>query len=126
MSYAQIEITEVGPAEYPLMAVLRDTIFGEYRHRYATTFAEGIEGRQDVLALMAHRTLKLRDFSRVDFRLGADGVPYCLEANTLPGVTRTSLFPQSAAAVGIDFASLCQTICDLALRRARFRNNVRA
>ena len=46
--------------------------------------------------------------------------------NTLPGVTRTSLFPQSAAAVGIDFASLCQTICDLALRRARFRNNVRA
>lgn len=54
MSYAQIEITEVGPAEYPLMAVLRDTIFGEYKHRYAATFAEGIEGRQDVLALMAH------------------------------------------------------------------------
>jgi GNAT superfamily N-acetyltransferase len=54
MAYAQIEITEVGPAEYPLMAVLRDTIFGEYKHRYAATFAEGIEGRQDVLALMAH------------------------------------------------------------------------
>jgi len=88
----------------------------------------GVElaARIQILALMAHRTLKLRDFSRVDFRLGADGVPYCLEANTLPGVTRTSLFPQSAAAVGIDFASLCQTICDLALRRARFRNNVRA
>src|SRR5438132_174622 len=88
----------------------------------------GVElaARIQILALMAHRTLKLRDFSRVDFRLGADGVPYCLEANTLPGVTRTSLFPQSAAAVGIDFASVCQTICDLALRRARFRNNVRA
>ncbi len=54
MSYAQIEITEVGPVEYPLMAVLRDTIFREYKHRYATTFEEGIEGRQDVLALMAH------------------------------------------------------------------------
>jgi ribosomal protein S18 acetylase RimI-like enzyme len=54
MAYAQIEITEVGPAEYPLMAVLRDTIFGEYKHRYATTFEEGIEGRQDILALMAH------------------------------------------------------------------------
>jgi GNAT superfamily N-acetyltransferase len=54
MSYAQIEITEVGPAEYPLMAVLRDTIFAEYKHRYAATFEESIEGRQDVLALMAH------------------------------------------------------------------------
>lgn len=54
MSYAQIEITEVGPAEYPLIAVLRDTIFGEFKHRYAATFEEQIEGRQDVLALMAH------------------------------------------------------------------------
>src|SRR3712207_3301408 len=54
MSYAQIEITEVGPAEYPLIRVLRDTIFAEFSHRYATTFEEGIEGRQDVLALMAH------------------------------------------------------------------------
>jgi GNAT superfamily N-acetyltransferase len=54
MSYAQIEITEVGPAEYPLIRVLRDTIFGEFKHRYAATFEEGIEGRQDVLALMAH------------------------------------------------------------------------
>jgi ribosomal protein S18 acetylase RimI-like enzyme len=54
MSYTQIEITEVGPAEYPLIRVLRDTIFGEFKHRYAATFEEGIEGRQDVLALMAH------------------------------------------------------------------------
>jgi GNAT superfamily N-acetyltransferase len=54
MSYAQIEITEVGPAEYPLIRVLRDTIFGEFNHRYANTFDEAIEGRQDVLALMAH------------------------------------------------------------------------
>jgi ribosomal protein S18 acetylase RimI-like enzyme len=54
MAYAQIEITEVGPAEYPLLKVLRDTIFGEFNHRYANTFDEVIEGRQDVLALMAH------------------------------------------------------------------------
>jgi ribosomal protein S18 acetylase RimI-like enzyme len=54
VAYAQIDITEVGPAEYPLLKVLRDTIFGEFKHRYAATFEEGIEGRQDVLALMAH------------------------------------------------------------------------
>lgn len=73
-------------------------------------------------ALAAHRVLKLRDFSRVDFRLSPDGTPYCLEANTLPGLTGTSLLPQSAAAVGIGFPELCDTICRLTLRRAARRN----
>jgi D-alanine-D-alanine ligase len=75
-------------------------------------------------ALTAHRALKLRDFSRVDFRLTPDGTPFCLEANTLPGLTATSLLPQSAAAVGIDFPELCDTICRLTLRRAAARNKV--
>ncbi len=78
------------------------------------------------LALAVHRALKLRDFSRVDFRLHPDGTPYCLEANTLPGVTATSLLPQSAAAVGIGFPELCDTICRLTLRRAAQRNKVGA
>ena len=69
------------------------------------------------LALATHRFLKLRDFSRVDFRLDAAGAPYVLEANTLPGMTGTSLLPQSAAAVGIPFLDLCAEICRLALAR---------
>jgi D-alanine-D-alanine ligase len=47
--------------------------------------------------LAAHRALKLRDFSRVDFRLDNGGTPYCLEVNTLPGMTRTSLFRPGVA-----------------------------
>ena len=54
MAYAQIDISEVGPAEYPLIKVLRETIFGAYGHRFAGSFDEEIEGRQDVLALIAH------------------------------------------------------------------------
>jgi GNAT superfamily N-acetyltransferase len=54
MSYTTIDITEVGPAEFPLIAVLRDTIFGEFKHRFAGSFAEQIEGQRDVLALIAH------------------------------------------------------------------------
>jgi ribosomal protein S18 acetylase RimI-like enzyme len=54
MSYSQIDISEVGPAEYPLIAVLRDTIFGEFNHRYAASFDEQIADRQDILALIAH------------------------------------------------------------------------
>lgn len=71
------------------------------------------------LALRVHEVLGLRDFSRVDFRIGADGLPLCLEANTLPGLTGTSLLPQSAAAVGIGFDDLCDRICQLALARGR-------
>jgi GNAT superfamily N-acetyltransferase len=54
MSYSTIDITEVTPAEYPLIAVLRDSIFGEFKHRFSASFAEQIEGRRDVLALIAH------------------------------------------------------------------------
>ena len=67
------------------------------------------------IALRAHQALKLRGYSRVDFRLTPEGELFCLEVNTLPGMTATSLMPQSAAAVGIDFPALCERICLLAL-----------
>lgn len=54
MAYAQIDISEVGPAEYPLIAVLRDTIFGEFGHRYSARFEDQVQDRRDVLALIAH------------------------------------------------------------------------
>lgn len=70
------------------------------------------------LALEAHRALKLGGYSRVDFRLTADGEPSCLEVNALPGMTATSLLPQSARAVGIAFDELCERICRAARRTA--------
>ena len=65
-------------------------------------------------ALMAHRALKLSGYSRVDFRVTPDGDIFCLEANSLPGMTRTSLFPQAAQAAGIPFPELCERIARLA------------
>jgi len=66
------------------------------------------------LALTAHRALKLGGYSRIDFRLSPDGDIFCLEANTLPGMTRTSLYPQAARAAGIEFPELCERLCHLA------------
>jgi len=63
------------------------------------------------LALLAHDALKLGGYSRVDFRLTPAGELVCLEVNTLPGMTATSLLPQSARAVGIEFPDLCERIC---------------
>lgn len=68
------------------------------------------------LGLLAHEALKLGGYSRVDFRLTPGGELFCLEVNTLPGMTSTSLMPQSAAAVGIDFPTLCDRICRTAIR----------
>jgi D-alanine-D-alanine ligase len=65
-------------------------------------------------ALTAHRALKLGGYSRVDFRVSLEGDIFCLEANSLPGVTRTSLYPQAARAAGIEFPELCERICKLA------------
>ncbi len=67
------------------------------------------------LGLAAHRVLKLGGYSRVDFRLTPSGEAFCLEVNTLPGMTATSLLPQSARAAGIGFPELCDRICRSAI-----------
>lgn len=86
---------------------------------FPAPLSEELTSEVQRLGLLAHRALKLECYSRIDFRLADDGRIYCLEANTLPGMTATSLLPQSAAAVGIDFPELCERICHLALKRTR-------
>jgi D-alanine-D-alanine ligase len=77
------------------------------------------------LALRAHRALKVQDYSRVDFRMDPQGNFWCLEVNTLPGMTALSLLPQSAAAVGISFPELCDQICRLAIERYRKKMKIK-
>jgi D-alanine-D-alanine ligase len=67
------------------------------------------------LARRAFRALKLRGYARIDFRMSPDGVFYCLEANTLPGMTALSLIPQAAVAAGLSFPELCERIVQLAV-----------
>ena len=74
--------------------------------------------RVSALADRAFQALGCRGYARIDFRLAEDGTAYCLEANTLPGMTSHSLVPMAALAVGMDFGTLCETICQLALDRA--------
>ncbi len=91
---------------------------------FPAPISDSLADSMRAIALKAHRVLKLRDFSRVDFRLGEDETPHCLEVNTLPGLTATSLLPQSASVAGIGFADLCEAICQEALRRADDRKTV--
>ena len=68
------------------------------------------------MALSLHRALGLSVYSRTDFLLDANGQAWCLEVNTLPGMTPTSLVPQEAAAVGISYADLCDWIVTESLK----------
>lgn len=61
-------------------------------------------------ALAVHNTLRLGFYSRIDFILDDNNDAYCLEANTLPGMTPTSLLPQEALAAGISYNELCNII----------------
>jgi D-alanine-D-alanine ligase len=68
-------------------------------------------------ALGAFQAIGGRDYARVDVMVRPNGDPVVLEVNTLPGMTETSLLPKAAAAIGLDYAALCQRMVDLALRR---------
>ncbi len=67
-------------------------------------------------AVAAHKALGIEVYSRVDVLLDADSRPYVLEANTIPGMTETSLLPKAAAASGILFGDLCLRIADISVK----------
>lgn len=65
----------------------------------------------------AARILGLDTYSRMDFLLNEAGEIFCLEANTLPGMTETSLIPQDAAVVGINYRQLCEKLIEISLNK---------
>ncbi len=70
-------------------------------------------------AVAAHRSLGIEIYSRVDVLLDSTNRPFVLEANTIPGMTETSLLPKAAAAAGISFTELCRIIAEKSLLQAR-------
>jgi D-alanine-D-alanine ligase len=81
----------------------------------------GLTDRIQATALAAYRALGCRDWARVDLRLDAHGVPQVLEINPLPGIipdpAANSCFPRAAAAAGMEYAELIQTVVRIAWRR---------
>lgn len=67
----------------------------------------------------AFRALRLQAYARMDFMMNGQGEIFCLEANTLPGMTPTSLLPQEAAAQGMNFETLCEHLIEVSLRKQR-------
>jgi D-alanine-D-alanine ligase len=126
----ELTVPIVGDEALPVGEIITKSEIFDYEAKYQPGAAEEIfpadlpdEVRIEAqrLALATHQTLKLRGFSRVDFRLDDSGGLWCLEVNTLPGMTGNSLVPKSAKAAGIPFPRLCERICELAIEEHAVR-----
>lgn len=115
----ELTVAVLGGKALPVGEIIPKHEIYDYECKYVPGMAEEIfpapiseEVRETVqrYAMLAYAGLKLRGCARIDFRLHPDGGLYCLEANTLPGMTGTSLVPQAAQAAGIGFPELCERI----------------
>ncbi len=119
ISGREIQVGVLDDSALPSIEIIPKIGFYSYENKYQPGAAVEIcpsqippetEKKLGETALAAHRMLGLAVYSRSDFILTSDGEVYFLEINTLPGMTPTSLLPQEAAAVGIDYATLCERI----------------
>ncbi len=110
----------------PVIEIAPKVGFYDYKNKYQAGAAKEVTPaeidadttrRIQQTALDVFRLLELSVYGRIDFLLTDDGKAYCLEANTLPGMTPTSLLPQEAAVVGYSYERLCDTIISLSLNK---------
>jgi len=115
----ELTVGVVGDRALAVVEIRPHKGFYDYAHKYTkgaseyfcpAPLDEATTRRVQETALAAHRALGLQVYSRVDILLRADGEPFVLETNTIPGMTETSLLPKAAAAVGVDFLDLCEEI----------------
>jgi D-alanine-D-alanine ligase len=114
-----------GPEALTPVEIVPDSGFYSYEARYTAGLTQFfVPARIDVskateMALTAHRHLGLRDLSRTDMIVDADGVPWFLEVNVAPGMTETSLLPQAAIASGYDLGALYCQLVEAAISRGK-------
>ncbi len=110
----------------PVIEIAPKEGFYDYRNKYSAGSAvetcpadlpEETAARMQRIAVRVCGTLGLDTYSRMDFLLNENDEIFCLEANTLPGMTPTSLLPQEAAAVGMDFGTLCEMLIRVSQRK---------
>lgn len=109
----------------PIIEIIPTEGFYDYKNKYQAgkteeicpaNISQNLKEKLSSQALLAFDTLRLSGYARFDFLTDKDENTFCLEANTLPGMTPTSLLPQMAAAIGISYGRLCSKIIETALK----------
>lgn len=114
-----IEIVPPEGTYFDYIAKYQSTDEGGAREICPAPITEAQAKEMGEMALQLHNALGLSVYSRTDFLLDADGTPWCLEINTLPGMTPASLLPKSAAVAGYAYPELCEKIAQLSLNIKR-------
>lgn len=113
---------------YPVIEIAPIEGFYDYKNKYSAgatvetcpaDLDEETTRNMQSCAEAGCRALCIEGYARLDFMMKEDGDFYCLEANTLPGMTPTSLLPQEAVALGIDYPSLCEELIRISLRQRK-------
>ncbi|WP_406311285.1 D-alanine--D-alanine ligase [Streptosporangium sp. NBC_01639] len=115
-----------GPVALPPVEIVPDRGAYDYAARYTAGHTEFFAPARlspetaaacAEMAVTAHTALGLRDLSRTDLIVDADGLPHFLEVNVAPGMTETSLFPMAVEAAGDDLGTLCRVLLEQAAAR---------
>lgn len=122
----EFSVGVLGGKALPVIEIIPKQGWYDYENKYQEGATEEI-CPADLDPKIAHRMqreaerafemLRLKVYGRIDFLLDAENRFYCLEANTLPGMTPMSLLPQEAAAAGVGYADLCEKIIELSLKK---------
>ena len=110
---------------FPILEIKSKADFYDYKQKYAANGAEHLPVQLEKslydevkeMALKTFEVLKCEVYARVDMIISEEGVPYILEVNTLPGMTATSLFPQSAESIGISYSKFIDLIIETSLNK---------
>ena len=124
----EIQVAVLDGKALPSIEIIPKQGFYDYENKYQpgatldvcpADIPQEWEEKVGQAALTVFQTVGLAVYSRADFIVTEDGTPYFLEINTLPGMTPTSLVPQEAAVVGIDYGQLCEIIIQKSLEARR-------
>ena len=121
----EIQVAVLDGKALPSIEIIPQAEFYDYENKYQPGAAKEVcpaeippewEKKVGEAAQTVFQAIGLSVYARADFIVPEDGTPDFLEINTLPGMTPTSLVPQEAAAVGISYGELCETIVKASLK----------
>jgi len=122
----ELTVGVVGEETLPIGEIIVSGEIFDYECKYRPEMADeifpaeldgSVTAMVSRIALEVHRALGLRDLSRIDFILDRNGKLWCLEANSLPGMTTNSLLPKAAESAGFSFGEFCERLLVIAMKR---------
>jgi len=122
----EFSVAVVDGKAYPVVEIAPLEGFYDYKNKYSAgscvetcpaDLSASLTKEMQMYAEKGYEALNLQAYARLDFLMEEDGSMCCLEANTLPGMTPTSLIPQEARVIGMNYPQLCEKLIEVSLKK---------